>query len=228
MRCPSCQSMNPQGARFCAVCGTALVMPRLIEGERKVATVLFADVANSTSLAETIDPEALGKSRLAMELRKRAAELGLRWLEGRGLSYAQAVLYYPWRQAILASLGARESDLPTAVRTKLEHEVCRCCRRPGGDLPFLEAVLAVESEASLRTLADLEGDALIARIADATQGYFCSLAQQQPTVLAFDDLHWADPATLELLFALAETTRQYPLLLMCLCAPISAHRAGRL
>jgi len=78
--CPSCRHENPAGARFCNDCGAPLAAaptitpeprsytPRhLVEkvlasqsalrGERKLVTVLFADVARSMELAERIDPE---------------------------------------------------------------------------------------------------------------------------------------------------------------------------
>jgi class 3 adenylate cyclase/tetratricopeptide (TPR) repeat protein len=79
VRCPSCGHDNPAGARFCNECGTRLATttitaepraytpPHLIEkilasqsalrGERKLVTVLFADVARSMELAERVDPE---------------------------------------------------------------------------------------------------------------------------------------------------------------------------
>src|SRR5689334_14855455 len=55
--CPNCRANNADNARFCSNCGTAVAPARSIEGERKFATVLFADVARSTSLAEKMDPE---------------------------------------------------------------------------------------------------------------------------------------------------------------------------
>jgi len=84
MRCPACQKENLKEARYCSDCGYALetlekdmkeyvtgdmsYTPKFlkesvltsksaIKGERKVVTVLFADVANSTTLAERLDPE---------------------------------------------------------------------------------------------------------------------------------------------------------------------------
>ncbi len=54
--CPTCQTNNADSARFCSNCGTLLETSR-IEGERKFASVLFADVARSTSIAEQLDPE---------------------------------------------------------------------------------------------------------------------------------------------------------------------------
>jgi len=77
--CPSCGHENPADARFCNRCGGSLTPPRtareprsytprhLVEkilasqsalrGERKLVTVLFADVARSMELAERVDPE---------------------------------------------------------------------------------------------------------------------------------------------------------------------------
>jgi class 3 adenylate cyclase/tetratricopeptide (TPR) repeat protein len=84
MKCPKCQFENPKGAKFCNECGHDLRGPieappidyskpksytpksladkiltirSSIEGERKLVTVLFADVANFTPMAEKLDPE---------------------------------------------------------------------------------------------------------------------------------------------------------------------------
>src|SRR5499425_733374 len=77
--CPFCQHENPAGARFCNNCGAALATPTItreprsytprhlvekilasqsaLRGERKLVTVLFADVARSMEIAEGVDPE---------------------------------------------------------------------------------------------------------------------------------------------------------------------------
>ena len=53
----------PPNARFCMACGGAQTSPESrmraahLHGERKLITVLFADVVDSTSLAECMDPE---------------------------------------------------------------------------------------------------------------------------------------------------------------------------
>jgi len=55
--CLKCGFDNPDAAKFCANCGNALEVARPVEGERRFATVLFADVARSTTIAEQMDPE---------------------------------------------------------------------------------------------------------------------------------------------------------------------------
>ena len=84
LKCPNCEKVLPIGAKFCNGCGHALAeqedappvnydqpesyTPKFladkilttrssIEGERKLVTVLFADVANYTSISEKLDPE---------------------------------------------------------------------------------------------------------------------------------------------------------------------------
>ena len=84
MKCPKCQTENPEGANFCNKCAydlrkaekisptdysqpqsytpkflidKILTTRSAIEGERKSVTVLFADVADYTSMAAKLDPE---------------------------------------------------------------------------------------------------------------------------------------------------------------------------
>jgi class 3 adenylate cyclase/tetratricopeptide (TPR) repeat protein len=56
--CERCGRENPGDARFCAACGAPLeAAPATAREERKVVTVLFADLVGFTSRAEKLDPE---------------------------------------------------------------------------------------------------------------------------------------------------------------------------
>jgi class 3 adenylate cyclase len=56
--CLSCGHRNQPGAKFCSECGAALAQAdRPAREERKVVTVLFADLVGFTSRAEQLDPE---------------------------------------------------------------------------------------------------------------------------------------------------------------------------
>ena len=54
--CATCGSPLPEDARFCPSCGSPTALPNLGQ-ERKVVSVLFADVTGSTALGERLDPE---------------------------------------------------------------------------------------------------------------------------------------------------------------------------
>ena len=58
LNCTSCGAGNPEGFRFCGSCGAALATTaRAGRQERKVVTVLFADLVGFTARAEQLDPE---------------------------------------------------------------------------------------------------------------------------------------------------------------------------
>jgi class 3 adenylate cyclase/tetratricopeptide (TPR) repeat protein len=58
--CTQCGRRNPDDARFCAACGTPLESGAAgVREVRKTVTVVFCDVAESTSLGERLDAESL-------------------------------------------------------------------------------------------------------------------------------------------------------------------------
>jgi len=62
VRCPACATENSSAARFCQECGTRLAGPAggaraALDSEHKQITALFADVVDSTPLAERLGPE---------------------------------------------------------------------------------------------------------------------------------------------------------------------------
>ena len=163
----------------------------------------------------------LGKSTLIATLRKSDEDSRHLWLRGDCLSYTRSISYYPWRQVIRLSIGAHEDDSPADVRHKLGY-VCDCCTLPGGDIPFLEAILAVESEESSKIVMGFQGDALTQRMIDATRGFLCGLAVESPLVIMFDDLHWADEATLNLLLNIVDLSSTQAILFICMSRPDQA------
>jgi class 3 adenylate cyclase/tetratricopeptide (TPR) repeat protein len=58
-RCASCGHELPDGAKFCQECGAPVAAAAAPREQRKTVTVLFCDVAGSTELGESTDPEAL-------------------------------------------------------------------------------------------------------------------------------------------------------------------------
>src|SRR5215208_873357 len=191
-------------------------------GEFEVVTHKLEDVREGRGAFVAVVGEAgLGKSRLLAEVRKTAtadSQPPVAWLEGRALSYEQSVTYYPWRQVIRQAIGAQEGEAPETVREKLRRDP-GCTTMPGGDLQFLEVMLSVESEETLKALMGLGADALVEHITEATRGYVRARADLMPTVVVFDDLHWADTASLELLLNVAELVETLPLLVICLLRP---------
>jgi class 3 adenylate cyclase len=110
--CPSCGTENAADAKFCSECGAALAEPTPAREARKTVTVLFCDVAGSTSLGERLDPESL---RHAIE---RYFDRMQAVLESHGGTVEKFI-----GDAIMAVFGVprlHEDDAVRAVRAAVE------------------------------------------------------------------------------------------------------------
>lgn len=110
--CPSCGVEVRVGARFCAACGHRLDAPSAKSAERKLVTVLFADLTGSTTLGEQLDPEQL-RSLLTEYFAAMASVI-----EGWGGVVEKFI-----GDAVMAVFGiptSREDDAERALRAALE------------------------------------------------------------------------------------------------------------
>ena len=190
------------------------------ESQLELLNVKVEGLRNKKGAVVAVVGEAgLGKSTLISEVKKsHSKDSSLVWLRGDSLSYTRSISYYPWRQIIRQAVNAHDNDSPAEVRHKLGY-TCDCCTLPGGDIPFLEAMLAVESEESSRVVMGFQGDALNQRMIDATRGFLCGLAVDRPVVIVFDDLHWSDEASLTLLLDAVDLSTSQPILFVCMSRP---------
>src|SRR5436305_7818236 len=110
--CPSCGQPNPEHARFCLSCGTALKEPRPERELRKTVTVLFVDLVGSTSMGARLDPETL----------RRVMERYYDLLRGAVEAHGGAVQKFIG-DALVAVFGVpviHEDDALRAVRAALD------------------------------------------------------------------------------------------------------------
>ncbi len=161
----------------------------------------------------------LGKSRLVVDLRQEASDL--RWLEGRSLSYETTTPYAPFLQIIRGAfdLQANQPDAEQMARIK-RGLAATLAESATAQAPYFGAVLGLKlSGDDLDRVRYLEPPALRGHTFGAIASYITALAAKQPLVLAFDDIHWIDPTSLDLLQQLLPLTQQVPLLLITLFRP---------
>jgi predicted ATPase len=152
----------------------------------------------------------LGKSRIKVELRDGLGP-DVRWLEGRCQSYTQSTGYAPIVEILRAGLGLGGAESPAIARTKLRLAL-RSLAGEGGDA--LLAALAHLLDVDLGPQAPAPPADPRAQLVVASRAVFESLARRQPVVLAIEDLHWADTATIELLTVLTEVTDFHPVMIL--------------
>jgi ABC-type oligopeptide transport system substrate-binding subunit/class 3 adenylate cyclase len=162
----------------------------------------------------------IGKTRLVLELRdlfeRSPSERRPLWLEGRCVSYGESLPYWPYRDLLRDWLGAGVDEPELRVRVALRREVERLFGSRASEIyPYLGSMLglALEPDAGAR-LAELSPEALQYRTFEVVGALFSRLAEDGPVVAAIDDLHWADPTSVQLTERLLPLTEEAALLLV--------------
>jgi len=139
-----------------------------------------------------------GKTRLLEEFRKRVAS-DATWVEGRAYPFAQNIPYYAITDLISNSVGIDETDSTETVRTKLEQGAAALVENPSEILPPLLQLYDIEgSEGS-----SIDREAYRGRLHQSLLTLVQSIASRGPLVVVLQDLHWADPSTVDILRQLA-------------------------
>ncbi len=145
----------------------------------------------------------VGKSRLAREFVSGVDALVL---SGRSLPYGEGVTYWPLAEMVKSFAGISDDDPLDEAQKKLQ----ACCED--------EAVADLLALAS-GVLEAVEGERSPQEIAWAARALAEQLAQAQPLVLVFEDVHWAEEPLLDLIEHLAAWVKAAPLLILCLARP---------
>jgi class 3 adenylate cyclase/ATP/maltotriose-dependent transcriptional regulator MalT len=144
------------------------------------------------------DP-GVGKSRLAREFVEGLE--GATVLAGRSLPYGESVTYWPLAEMVKSAAGITDDD-PLEVAVEKLRESCEN-----------EAIADLLGLAS-GVLEAVKGERSQQEIAWAAREWVERMAHEQPLVLVFEDIHWAEDALLDLIEHLAEWVRDAPLLLV--------------
>jgi class 3 adenylate cyclase/tetratricopeptide (TPR) repeat protein len=145
----------------------------------------------------------VGKSRLAREFLDGVERASC--LVGRALPYGEGVTYWPLAEMVKAAAGITDDDPLDEAFEKLRE----CCAE--------EAIADVLGLAA-GMMEALEGERSPQEIAWASREVMESIADVQPLILLFEDIHWAEEPLLDLIEHLADWVRA-PVLILCLARP---------
>ena len=152
----------------------------------------------------------VGKSRLVREFVDSAE--GASVLKGRCLPYGESVTYWPLAEMVKAATGITDDEPLEEAFEKLR----ACCEDDAvADLIGLASGL----------LEAVEGERSPPEIAWAASEVMSGLADVQPLILFFEDIHWAEEPMFDLIEHLADWVRA-PLLILCLARQTVHGTAG--
>jgi class 3 adenylate cyclase/tetratricopeptide (TPR) repeat protein len=170
----------------------------------------------------------LGKTRLLGELRRRlkrsSSAAGLpTWLEGRCVSYGERLPYLPFQGLLRDWLGATLEDDVTDL---FDERLAGLFGERAAELrPFLGSLLGLSTGGEK---SGLQPDDLQRRVFGAFAELLERLSATGPLLLAVDDVHWADAASLGLLNHLLELPGRAPVLLVLAGRPEPGHGSQQL
>ncbi len=168
------------------------------------------------------DP-GVGKSRLTAEFLERVEgrQPSPTTVRGRCLPYGEGVTYWPLAEILKVMAGVLDTDPPELVLEKIQ--------KVGRDLVTTD--LAPDPERTIAALAytmgvtapgfafaEMQPRQVRMETHGAWRSFFSALARRGPVVVVVEDIHWADPALLDLLEETADRV-EGPVLFVCPARP---------
>jgi class 3 adenylate cyclase/tetratricopeptide (TPR) repeat protein len=166
--------------------------------------------AGSVQLVTVVGEPGLGKSRIVAEL---AAYVDARpelitWRQGRCLPYGEGITFWALGEIVKAHAGILESDASQVASDKLDALLPEGPEREWFRQRLLP-LLGIEATST----AERE------ELFTAWRRFLEQIAEESPTVLVFEDLHWADDAMLGFLEHVGDRAEGVPLLVVGTARP---------
>ncbi len=186
------------------------------ESELRLTKQLFHATSDERRphLVSVIGIGGIGKSRLAWEFEKYIDGLAadVWWHRGRCLAYGDGVAFWALAEMVRGRAGMLEDEenataLPK-LRASLEEHIPDADERRFVE-PRLAQLLGIEA----RGAGDQEN------LFSAWRIFFERLADTSPTILLFEDLHWADDALLDFVEYLLDWARDRPIFILTTARP---------
>jgi predicted ATPase len=165
----------------------------------------------------------IGKSRILGELRGRLEAQHATSLRLHCSPYFVNSAFYPIIDNFERALRFARDDTAEQKLDKLEALIVDEYGRPREDVRFIAAMLSIPCEERYGAVAMTPRkfkDETLRTLVDTT----AAIARRQPTVMLFEDAHWADPTTLEVMDLLIHRVRNLPLLIVLTHRPEFASR----
>ena len=158
----------------------------------------------------------IGKSRLIEEFHARLRDTPHTWVEWSCSQLLQNTPLHPIAEWGRQRFGS--ADIPAERRlSDLENTLALIKLDPAENVPLLAPLLDIPVAPECRPI--LAPEELRRRQLAALTNWLMASARAQPIVLTLEDLHWADPTTLDVLRGIAERGAMAPLFVLLTARP---------
>lgn len=191
-------------------------------------------------LARTLDGEGgivsvigeagLGKSRLMAEVLTYEPLRDATVLEGRSTAIGQTQSFHPFVDLLRHWAVIDDDDADAESLAKLSSAVTALMPAEAGDvIPFVATLMGIRLEgAHAERVEGIDGEALEKLIFKNVRDLLQRIAAARPLVLVFEDLHWADTSSINLLEALLRLVTDHAVLFIAVFRPDYEDTAERL
>ncbi len=160
----------------------------------------------------------IGKSRITQEIRERITGEPHGQVSFQCSPYYAGTPFYPFAAQLKLATGLDREDAIENPLASLEAAVAGSSAESERVTPLLASLLSINLqgrypplELSPRQQKDATVEALVS--------YFLALARDEPVLIAFEDAHWIDPTSREVLDLLVDRVQNASILLVITCRP---------
>jgi len=195
------------------------------ERELELLIDAFGRAKGASGQAFSIVAEAgIGKSRLLYEFRKALASADVLFLEGGCLSYSRGVAFHPVVDILKASFDIFEGDGDSEIREKVRKGLRILEIDESSSLPYLLELFSVKDSGIDKIPISPEDRKN--RMMEVIKLITLKSAEARPLILAFENLHWADKSSEDVLKYLLESIPGARVLLIFTYRPEFVHTWG--
>jgi class 3 adenylate cyclase/tetratricopeptide (TPR) repeat protein len=201
------------------------------DAELRLLEACLAAVARGEGgIVNLVGEAGLGKSRLLAEAFANETARDVRVLEARSLAVGPRTGFLAFVCLLKNWAGILDDDDEAHARAKLDAAVAALVPDEADDVfPFLATLMGLRlQDAAAARVAGIAGDALEKLITRSMRELLRRLAAERPLALVFDDLHWADQSSIQLLAALLRLVPDEPILFIHAFRPDQPETSDRI
>ena len=161
-----------------------------------------------------IGPAGSGKSRLVDEFRSYLDLEKFQWFYGNAYPFSKNIPYFPLTNLLRQAFRIEEGDSPGKIRIKVETGISDLFGYPSDFIPYIGSLFSLK----YAEIENINPEFWKLKVQAAVKKVLEILSVRGPVIVCLEDIHWADPSSLELIRLLL-VDFNYPILFICVYRP---------